>query len=112
MQKLIIGIVVVMAVAAVAIFLIQPDMPTGSVIQGSDEVSACITKCTVAKTLGEDLSNGPCLSNSIVEGWVCDVVHDPRIDSDDLPENQCSGFGTTAEHFVEVDLDCNLIRVQ
>jgi hypothetical protein len=112
MQKLIIGIVAVMAVAAVAIFLIQPDMPTGSVIHDSNEVNTCITKCTLAKTLGEDLSNGPCLSNSIVENWVCDVAHNPRIGLDDLSENQCSGFGTTAEHFVEVDSECNLIRAQ
>ena len=56
------------------------------------------------------MTNGPCLSNEIVEDWVCDVAHSPRQAVDDLPENQCPAYGDKASHFVEVDPDCNFIR--
>lgn len=63
--------------------------------------------------MGEDLSNGPCLSNEAVPDWVADIAHNPRQAIDDLPENQCSAYREgTAHHFVELDPDGNLIRVQ
>ena len=62
---------------------------------------------------GEDLSDGPCLSNGVVSDWVADIAHSPRQDVDDLPENQCSSYlDGTAHHFVELDLEGNLIRAQ
>lgn len=62
---------------------------------------------------GEDLSNGPCLSDALLPGWVLDIAHNPRIAIDDLPENQCSSFreGRT-KHFVELDLQGKLIRAK
>jgi len=72
-------------------------------------INACIQKCNEQLKAGTDLSNGPCLSNSIVPSWVCDVVHNPRTEIDNQPENQCSEYGKTANHFVEVDLNCNFI---
>ncbi len=44
--------------------------------------------------------------------WVCDIAHSPRqSEIDDLPENQCSAYREgRAKHFVEVDMNCNLIR--
>ncbi|MBI5061163.1 MAG: hypothetical protein HZB67_02515 [Candidatus Aenigmarchaeota archaeon] len=69
----------------------------------------CIDLC-LQQNMSSDLSNGPCLSNAIADGWVCDVAHSPRTAVDDRPENQCSAFGKTAQHFVEVDTDCNFIR--
>jgi hypothetical protein len=74
----------------------------------------CINLCNSVKSK-QDLSNGPCLSdtdiNWNIEDWVCDVAHSPRQDVDNLPENQCLSYreGKT-QHFVEVDPDCNLIR--
>ena len=56
------------------------------------------------------LSKGPCLSNEIVKGWVCNVAHNPRQDVDDQQGNQCSAYGKTAQHFVEVDINCNTIQ--
>ena len=41
----------------------------------------CIEACREALSQGEDLSNGPCLSNEIASDWVCDVAHKPRQDS-------------------------------
>lgn len=60
-----------------------------------------------------DLSTGPCLSNDLMPNWVADMVHLPRQPIDDLPENQCSAYlEGRAKHFVELDLDGNLIRVK
>lgn len=70
-------------------------------------ISACIDLCKSSK---QDLSNGPCLSNEIISDWVCDVAHSPRQALDNQPENQCVSFREGAtKHFVEVDVDCNLI---
>lgn len=65
------------------------------------------------KKLGEDFSNGPCLSEALLPGWVLDISHNPRISVDDLPQNQCQSFreGRT-KHFVELDTNGNLIRAQ
>lgn len=65
------------------------------------------------KQTGEDFSKGSCLSNALLPGWVADIVHNPRTPVDDLPENQCSGYREgRAKHFVELDLDGNVIRVR
>jgi hypothetical protein len=62
---------------------------------------------------GVDISNGPCLSNDLMPDWVADIAHNPRQPIDNLPENQCSAFlEGKAHHFIELDLDGNLIRTQ
>ncbi|OGE16119.1 hypothetical protein A3F00_04285 [Candidatus Daviesbacteria bacterium RIFCSPHIGHO2_12_FULL_37_11] len=62
---------------------------------------------------GEDLSNGPCISNALMPGWVVDIVHNPRQEVDNLPENQCSAYlEGKAAHFVELDLEGNVTRVK
>jgi hypothetical protein len=62
---------------------------------------------------GEDLSQGPCLSNDLIPGWVGDIAHSPRVSADDQPQNQCSAFVTgQAQHFVELDPMGNVIRSQ
>lgn len=76
-------------------------------------VSVCISECKTWLSGGKDLNNGPCLLNPItdMQDWVCDVAHDPRQSIDDNPNNQCSAFMEgRAHHFVEVDLNCNLIK--
>lgn len=65
------------------------------------------------KKLGEDFSNGPCLSEALMPNWVLDIAHNPRLPVDDLPENQCQTFREgRAKHFVELDVNGNLIRAQ
>lgn len=65
------------------------------------------------KEMGEDFSNGPCLSDALMPGWVVDIAHSPRLPIDDLPQNQCPSYREgRAQHFVELDLDGNLIRVR
>ena len=68
----------------------------------------CVYRC---EAYTEDKTDGPCLG-LVMENWVCDIAHSPRQDVDDEPENQCPGFRQgLAEHFVEVDEDCNVIKV-
>ncbi|MDX9893570.1 MAG: hypothetical protein RB292_04150 [Patescibacteria group bacterium] len=60
----------------------------------------------------EDFSFGPCLSDKIIDDWVCDIAHLPRQEIDDQAENQCAAFRTgQAHHFVELDGNCNIIKV-
>jgi len=72
--------------------------------------NACIKKCQDVLAAGQDLSNGPCLSNEIIKNWVCDVAHSPRQAVDNNPANQCFAYGNTASHFVEVDPNCGFIQ--
>lgn len=72
----------------------------------------CIAECKTRLDAGEDFSKGPCLSNSIIEDWVCDVAHKPRQAVDNEPENQCSAFrAREAYHFVELDTNCDVIKI-
>ena len=65
------------------------------------------------KEKGRDFSDGPCLSKALMPSWVVDIAHNPRIGIDDLPQNQCPGFQEgKAKHFVELDPEGNLIRVE
>ncbi|MFA6255311.1 MAG: hypothetical protein WC675_04770 [Patescibacteria group bacterium] len=73
----------------------------------------CQELCQTRLSSGDqDFEAGPCLSNAIVPDWVCDVAHNPRQSVDDEVANQCPAFREgTAHHFVEVDGNCNLIKV-
>lgn len=65
------------------------------------------------KAAGEDFSNGPCLSDALMPNWVLDIAHNPRQAVDDLPQNICPAYREgRAQHFVELDLDGNLIRAR
>lgn len=60
---------------------------------------------------GMDFSRGPCLSEEIVPDWCVDVAHSPREPIDNDPSNQCRSFREgRVHHFVELDLDGNVIR--
>lgn len=62
---------------------------------------------------GDDLESGPCLTNALLPGWVVDIAHNPRTPEDDLSSNQCKAYlEGTAKHFVELDVDGNVIRVR
>jgi hypothetical protein len=107
--KILIVIALVIVIAAtgfyslIYLFMSPPNM-------AGPPSTACIEKCKSELQSGTDLSNGPCLSNNIATGWVCDVAHSPRTVVDDNPANQCSEYGKSASHFVEVDPDCSFIR--
>jgi hypothetical protein len=66
-----------------------------------------------ARLEGRDLSNGPCIADPLMPNWVADIAHDPRQPVDDDPANQCAGYREgRAEHFVELDPEGNVIRVE
>ena len=72
----------------------------------------CVAECKQAVNNNQNLTDGPCLSNQIIKDWVCDVAHLPRIEKDNFPENQCDAFRAgIAHHFVEVDAECNIIKI-
>lgn len=63
------------------------------------------------KREGMDFSSGPCLSEEVIPDWCVDIVHVPRQPQDNRPENQCSLYRAgKVHHFVELDLDGNLVR--
>lgn len=71
------------------------------------------TQFKAKQAAGVDFNNGPCLTNDLLQGWVVDIVHNPRKPIDDLLQNQCQALiEGRAEHFVELDLDGNVIRVK
>lgn len=90
----------------------KPVYKKGASASYDTAVSSAITLYN--KMVGKiDLTNGPCLSNDLMPGWVLDIVHSPREKIDDLPQNQCSAYlEGRARHFVELDLNGNLVRVR
>ena len=68
-----------------------------------------------AQSSGVDMSTGPCISESLpsLPDWVADVAHDPRQPIDDEAANQCQRFRSgEAHHFVELNIDGQLIRAE
>ncbi len=79
--------------------------------EGDLALQKCVSLCESEKVNGTNLDSSPCLSDKIIEGWVCDVAHNPRLEIDNIAENQCSAFGNgIAKHFVELDKNCSLIK--
>ena len=57
-----------------------------------------------------NVSSGPCLKEEVIPEWSLDLVHNPRVPEDDLPENQCAFFlSHKTKHLLEYDLDGSLI---
>jgi hypothetical protein len=86
-----------------------------SASQEDKDKAIAAAKFIYAGKAKEDLSSGPCLSQSIpgLSDWAVDIAHDPREAVDDQPANQCQSFrdGDT-HHFVELTPDGRLIRAQ
>lgn len=81
------------------------------------EIDSAVTQAkriySEMKARGWDFTAGPCLTNALKPGWVADLVHNPRTGVDDLPQNMCPAYMEgRAKHFVELDLDGNLIRAR
>lgn len=65
------------------------------------------------KERGRDFGSGPCLSDALMPNWVVDIAHNPRLPIDDREGNQCPSYVEgRSEHFVELDIEGNLIRAQ
>jgi len=85
-------------------------------IDYSEQVSrTCEAMCNGALVKGGNFTNGPCLMDyfETFPGWVCDLVHSPRNEIDDNPQFQCPSYVQgRASHFVEVDMDCRIVRAK
>ena len=79
----------------------------------NDRVAWAALNLFKKETKGMDLSNGSCLTNDLIPDWVVDIVHNPREEIDNLPQNQCQAYVEgRAKHFVEIDTEGNVIRVK
>jgi hypothetical protein len=108
-------------ILAVCLFLSMGCLQSGpftpnsnlSLARASTPTDTCIKACRAARTLGQNLDNGPCLLNPIPDAaqWVCDIAHNPRQAVDDEAANQCSVYADgQAGKFVELTPDCEVIR--
>lgn len=96
---------------------IQNSKPVGYKPGKSNEQDIAVNQAKYfykqSKDRGEDFGNGKCLTNALMPGWVVDIVHSPRQPIDDLPENQCKSYVPGgATHFVELDMQGNVVRVE
>ena len=47
-----------------------------------------------------------------IDGYAVDIVHVPRTEEDNLPENQCDDFREgRVSKFIEIDKDGNVVRI-
>lgn len=120
--KLFLGSLVFILLSAWAVYYLNNQNPkfdktSKTYIQGvSPEIDQAIAnaKAVYAEKakVKTDFSSGPCLTNDLMPGWVADTVHNPRQSIDDIPANQCQAYVEgRAKHFVELDLQGNLVRV-
>lgn len=121
--KLLILVLSVIAVVSLAIVYVHETNPFNSAIKGnykpglSTEIDTMVGRAEKLyrdrKAIGMDFTSGPCLTNDLAKDWVADIAHNPREKSDNLPENQCPAFlEGRATHFVELDLEGEVIRVK
>ena len=76
-------------------------------------VAICQDLCQENLDMNMIMDHGPCLSDRIINDWVCDVAHNPSTEADNDLANQCPAYRAgSASHFVEVDTECQLIRAR
>jgi hypothetical protein len=75
-------------------------------------IEDCVALCNERLVKNDLPSTGPCLSESIAPGWVCDSVSTPRNKYvDDLKENQCESYlSGINKRFVEVSTNCEFLK--
>lgn len=121
--KLLILVLSVIAVISLAIVYVHETNPFNAAIKGnyrpglSTEIDTMVGRAQKLyrdrEAIGMDFSTGPCLTNDLAKDWVADIAHNPRKDLDNLAENQCPAFlEGRATHFVELDLEGEVIRVK
>lgn len=108
-------LVAIALTAVILTALITYDLNSGGVKKSDIDIAVNQAKYLyqMKRSQSEDLSSGPCLSNALMPDWVVDIAHNPREAKDDLRENQCPAYlEGRAHHFVELDLEGNLIRAR
>lgn len=113
----------VIAIVSLVIVYVHETNPFNVPLKGkykpglSDDIDDAVGKAQKIykdrKDIGTDFTTGPCLSNDLLPDWVVDIAHNPRQSQDNLAENQCAALiEGRAKHFVELDLDGEVIRVK
>ena len=103
----------VILLAAYLTLTVNIQEPKPSKIEQETAINQAKLLYNSTKKRGQDLSDGPCLSNALMPGWVVDIAHNPRLAVDDLSQNQCAAYlEGSAQHFVELDIDGNLVRIR
>lgn len=108
-------LLIAFALVFLFIFVLVRLASSGTDIEEERQRAIAIAQALYAqkKEEGVDFSKGPCLSENLMDGWVADIVHNPRQPVDDLPENQCQNYRSgRAFRLVELDPDGNVIRAQ
>ena len=117
----VIGAVVFAIIAIMGIVLVlrsgdSSEVPSAEVIT-QESLDAIVqygqVVLTERRNAGDDLSAGPCLDNSEkFDGWVIDIAHDPRVEADDNPDNQCSAYRRgLAKNFIELSEMGDIIQI-
>jgi hypothetical protein len=69
----------------------------------------CVDLCEYTRKFEGLDPEGACLSEEIVAGWACDIVHFPKLTLvDDDIKNKCP----KNNHLVEVDFSCNVVSAK
>jgi len=104
-------VVIAIIIFGASILVSTMQKTTNPVEKNAQTINSCINLCKAQLAMGKNLSEGPCLSNNISIGWVCDVAHFKRTKADNNIKNQCSEYvNGIARHFVEVNPECDLIK--
>lgn len=118
MSKKILFIISLLVISVTSVVVYKLNAPinpykVGSWSEADKAVGQAYYFYSLKRQQGVDISDGPCLSNDLIPDWVVDLVHNPRTKIDDLLQNQCPAFlEGRANHFVELDINGKLVRVQ
>ena len=89
----------------------NPKDTPDEVTQQQEQIKKAQAIYADAVSKNTSFTNGPCLG-TISDDWVLDLVHSHRDPIDDRPGNQCSDFLIgKAHHFIELDLQGDLVRI-
>ena len=124
--KIVAVFVVLLSAATIALFFLrnnQQQIVQPQIIQASTQpvteskvgdlaLKNALNLYASAKASNRDLTSGPCLG-LVAPDWVLDIVHHPRQSQDEKSQNQCPELASgQAHHFIELDENGQLIRMQ
>lgn len=114
MKKLILAAVLLMIIATLFVFSnssVSSTTQTVSDTKKNELTTLAQKEFNKQKAAGVKMDSGPCLGK-IAVGWVADVIHNPRIEEDDKPANQCTDYRNgTVKNYIELDISGNFVSI-
>jgi hypothetical protein len=103
-------ILIVVSLIIIAVVIRINFIKESPYIDNKDQaITKCIDLCQNTRKFEGIDPQGPCLSEEIVLGWGCDVVHNPKLPLvDDDKINRC----VNSRHVVEVSFVCDLVSAK